>query len=135
MQTPQTPSSPHGLVGVSDWSCYNSPMNRGEDKSSARIDLTDRSAGDTAHGVEKDEQNDSILGLEIKERGLVWCGLDVLTIQWDVETVPVDEHGSTAKISGYSLEYKDGGRQFVPSYRVVRIIKAASTSPDHSPAH
>jgi len=70
------------------------------------------------------EQGSSILGLEVKDRGLVWCGLDVLTIEWDVETVEVDKHGSTAKISGYSLEYNDGRRVFIPSHRVIRIIKA-----------
>lgn len=65
-----------------------------------------------------------IVGLEIRDRGLVWVGLDVLTIRWEVETVPVDEHGSTASMNGFVLERPGGRTEFIPSYKVMRIIRA-----------
>lgn len=98
-------------------------MSKAGEKRTCKINLSEP---DKICSGNKPRGSPAILGLEIKDRGLVWCGLDVLTIEWEVKTIEVDVHGSTAKISGYSLEYKDGRKDFVESYRVVRIIKTSS---------
>jgi hypothetical protein len=64
-----------------------------------------------------------IAALEIEGEGLVWAGLDVLSICWDVRTIPIDGHGSTARISGYALATDDGRTRFVPAHKVKQIIK------------
>ncbi len=98
-------------------------MSKADEKRTCEINLSepDESCSESIPSV-----SGAVLGLEIKDRGLVWCGLDVVTIRWDVKTIDVDAHGSTAKISGYTLEYKDGRSDFVESYRIIRIIKASS---------
>lgn len=68
-----------------------------------------------------------ILGLMTHE-GLVWAGQDVLTISWDVKTVPIDQHGSTAAVHGYSLHMKDGSTRFIPGHKVLRIFRADSVN-------
>lgn len=67
---------------------------------------------------------EQICGIETEDE-LFWIGEEAESITWDTRTIPIDDRGSTATVSGYEVIMSDGTTRFLSAHKIVRIFRAA----------